>query len=162
MKRVLLITILFFLPKFIFSQDKKESMSSKKSVYIENLTIEKINKGFLQIFFKSEQLESNKWYWKSWGGGADFDVIAMSADSVNVSELSISAKIDTSFIGQIDIFVFTAAILNDRNYSSDMVVWVKKNYDNHMATKQIGNVKLTMYAPSLEYRKLNFESVNLN
>ena len=50
-------------------------------------------------------------------------------------------------------------MLNDWNYNSEMIDWIKKNYDNPLATKQFGSLKLTIYAPSQEFRKLTIESL---
>lgn len=139
------------------------SCKTQKVNFIPNLSIKEINSGFKsKLRFKLLKTEPDKWTWEQMGGGADFEVIAISPDSKNISYFMIGAKIDPKFTEQEVVILYACHMVNKESKSSEIVNWVKKNYNNHMATKIIDNVNITVKAPSSLIRKVEFKAVERN
>ncbi|MCR1026094.1 hypothetical protein NQT66_14825 [Cellulophaga baltica] len=147
-------TLLFTLSLFIYS------CYNEKNNFIPELSIEEINYGFeSKLGFKLTKTEPNQWQWKQKGGGGDFNVKAISPDSKNVSYFMISVKIDSDFTEQDIVIQFASSMVNKGVISSNIVHWVKTNYNNHKATTIIDNVKITIGAPTSAIRKVEFEVI---
>lgn len=150
--KFIIIVLLIFI-----SLSSCKSKYQNKKLFIPNLTVQKIKTAFYsRLGFRYEFIKPDTIQLQQWGGGADFDIIVITPDSIAVTEYTIKAKIDTNFIDQQTVFEYAASKVYEGSLSSQIVLWVRKNYNNN-AKCNFGIVTATMYAPSQVYRQLQFK-----
>ena len=134
--------------------------NKEKNNFIPELSIKEIRYGFeSKLGFKLTKTEPDEWNWVQTGGGGVFNVKAISPDSKNVSYFMISVKIDPDFTEQEIVLQFASSMVNKGVKSSKIVNWVKTNYNNHMTTTIMDNVKIIISAPTSTIRKVEFEAI---
>jgi hypothetical protein len=146
----------------------KSTNENNPSKYITGLSPVDVYLNMEKQGFKTEKQlggeYGNSWTSKHSSAGIDYTVDVFSSNIDNVESVRATAIIDVvnkKIIATQQFFQFVSSLPYENAKPEEATKWVANNFNEDKASTIIGDVKFTIYAPSLAVRMLGMEKVRM-